>query len=56
MWIDELVGLLGAYPFTLKRGKDYKNWTLAYLDKVFKAKDGLELMHKVEAWRNEHDD
>jgi len=55
MWIDELVGLLGAYPFTLKRGKDYTNWTLSYRHKVFKAKDGLELMHKVEAWRNEHD-
>jgi hypothetical protein len=55
MWIDELVGMLGDYAFTLKRGKDWKNWTLIYRGKTFKAKDGLELMKKVETWRNKHD-
>ena len=53
MWLDELVGLFGADPFTLKRGKRYKNWTLSVSGKIFKARDGLELLKKVEAWRDD---
>ena len=52
MNIDEIIGLLGRYPFVLVRGENYGDWILVVNNKVFKATDTYLLLKEVEKWRD----
>ena len=53
MNIDEIIGLLGDYPFVLIRGTDHENWVLVVNNKTFIAKDTYALLKLVETWRDD---
>jgi hypothetical protein len=52
--MDELIGLLGKYKFTLTRKSNYGTLTLHWRGKIFAGKDALEVLEKVEKWRDKN--